>query len=467
MLIKNAECLGRGRADIRISGGLVSEIAPNLPEQRGEEIIEAEGGLILPGLRDHHLHLYAAAAALNSVNCGPPYVTGPSDLGHTITTALARAKDAPWIRGIGYHESVAGTLDRQTLDRLSPAVPLRIQHRTGRLWVFNTAGLRTLGVFENSMDDPFERAGGQLTGRLYDGDEWLKVRANQGPPSVAALSRMLASWGVVGVTDAGPHNDLGTLTDLALAHARGELLQDVRVMGNETLDQPPHFDGVKAGELKFHLHEHDLPPFDQVCAAIQRSRGYGRRAAFHCTTRTELFFALGALEEATPLPGDRIEHASVTPDDALPIIKRLGVRVVTQPCFVATRGDSYMRDVDADDQPWLYRLSGFLSAGIPLAAASDAPFGSLSPWQAMQTAVTRKTYNGALLGPQEAITPEQALQLFTSDLERPGDPESIHAGGRADLCLLSMPWRDAREALDAVTVRATLSGGRGIYDSQV
>jgi predicted amidohydrolase YtcJ len=125
-----------------------------------------------------------------------------------------------------------------------------------------------------------------------------------------------------------------------------------------------------------------------------------------------------------------------------------------------------MRDVDADDQPWLYRLSGFLSAGIPLAAASDAPFGSLSPWQAMHTAVTRKTYNGAILGPQEALTPEQALQLFTSDLERPGDPQCVHVGGRADLCLLSTPWRDARETLDAVTVRATFSGGRRIYDSQ-
>ena len=44
------------------------------------------------------------------------------------------------------------------------------------------------------------------------------------------------------------------------------------------------------------------------------------------------------------------------------------MQVVTQPGFVATRGDSYMRDVEGDDQPWLYRLSSFLAAGIPIAA---------------------------------------------------------------------------------------------------
>ena len=34
-----------------------------------------------------------------------------------------------WLRGTGYHESVAGELDRHALDRWVPARPVRVQHR--------------------------------------------------------------------------------------------------------------------------------------------------------------------------------------------------------------------------------------------------------------------------------------------------------------------------------------------------
>jgi predicted amidohydrolase YtcJ len=465
MLIKNTECLDLGRVDVRISGAHVSEIAQCLSVRPGEDVIDARGNALLPGLRDHHLHLYAAAAALNSVDCGPPQVTDQFTLADTITKALAYAKDTPWIRGFGYHESIAGMLDREAMDRLSPTVPLRIQHRSGRLWFFNSAGLRELGISERNVDDPFERSNGQLTGRLYDADGWLRGRTGQGRMSLVPLSKMLAAHGIVGVTDAGQNNDIETLKDFATLHARGALLQDVRVMGNETLDHATPIGGITRGERKFHLHEHDLPPFDDICAAIQRSHACGRRAAFHCTTRTELFFALGALEAARALPGDRIEHASVAPDDAFATFRKLGIQVVTQPGFVATRGDSYQRDVEDEDQPWLYRLSSFVAAGIPIAAGSDAPFGDLNPWKAMHAAVTRKTHGGADLGAREALSPEQALRLYTSDLASPGTSESIRVGGPADLCLLTLPWSDAREALDTVIVEATFNGGRCIYSN--
>jgi predicted amidohydrolase YtcJ len=48
-----------------------------------------------------------------------------------------------WIRGVGYAETVAGDLDAAALDRLRPDRPVRVQHRSGALWILNTAALRS------------------------------------------------------------------------------------------------------------------------------------------------------------------------------------------------------------------------------------------------------------------------------------------------------------------------------------
>ncbi len=49
------------------------------------------------------------------------------------------------MRGIGYHESVLGTLpDARALDALVPDRPLAMQHRSGRMWLLNSAALDAL-----------------------------------------------------------------------------------------------------------------------------------------------------------------------------------------------------------------------------------------------------------------------------------------------------------------------------------
>ena len=60
---------------------------------------------------------------------------------------LAAALNRPgqgWVRGIGYHESVAGMLDAADLDTMVDHRPVRIQHRSGRMWFLNSAGLGTV-----------------------------------------------------------------------------------------------------------------------------------------------------------------------------------------------------------------------------------------------------------------------------------------------------------------------------------
>jgi predicted amidohydrolase YtcJ len=140
-------------------------------------------------------------------------------------------------------------------------------------------------------------------------------------------------------------------------------------------------------------------------------------------------------------------------------VAALGLAVVTQPHFIAERGDDYVRDVAPEDQPWLYRARAWLDAGVPLAAGSDAPYGSPDPWRAMEAAVRRTTAGGAVIGAGEALSPEQALALFTGD-DPAGAPRRVAPGARADLCLLDRPWREARAKLASADVAATWCGGR-------
>lgn len=439
LLIANAEVDGVGGVDVRCRDGRIAEVAPNLHPATGEARLDAEGGALLPGLHDHHIHLLALAAASRSVLCGPPAVV---DLA-ALRDALRRAPGDGWIRGVGYHESVAGRLDRRILDQLEDERPVRIQHRSGKMWLLNSLALRTLGV-----DAP--------DGRLYRGDGELRRRLPadaQFPDAVAEASMRLASYGVTGVTDATPDNNPQTLRFLRAAGLR----QRLTAMGDESL---------AAGPLKIMLDEAALPDFAELQGRIARAHQAHRPVAVHCVTRTELVFALAALGDAGTTPGDRIEHAAVADDHALRLLRGTGggrerVTVVTQPHFIAERGDAYRADVPARDLPWLYRGRGFLAADIPLGGGTDAPFGNPDPWRAMRAAVHRRTGAGFVLGAEEALTPERALALFTTPAQQPGGaPRKVEAGAPADLCLLNAPWRRIRTRLVAEDVAATVLGGR-------
>lgn len=470
MLIRNAEiAFGERRVDLRLDADRIVQLEPGLRALPREVVIEAQGRALVPGLHDHHLHLYATAAAMQSLDCGPPAVEDREQLRAAIETADAIGEDR-WIRATGYHESVAGSLDRGMLDAWASRRPLRIQHRSGRLWMFNSRGLERLGVRDAAEgEDPLERSEGRLTGRLYDADGWLRSRIGGQRPDLRALSRRLVRLGICGVTDTGHANDRAVFAALSACVARGDLLQHLVVMGDASLDgvEPGTSAGaVDRGAHKFHLHDHELPDFQAICEAIRRSHGVGREAAFHCVTRGELVFALATLAEAGCNGRDRIEHAGLVAPELIGEMRRLRLRVVTQPQFIHERGDVYLRDVDAAEHAHLYRLRSFLDNGVPLAAGSDAPYGDPDPWKAMASAVARRTRDGASIGPAESLTPEQALGLFMAPLNDPGAaPREVRVGARADLCLLDRSWAEAREALQDVVPQMTWIRGAVAWDA--
>ena len=125
-------------------------------------------------------------------------------------------------------------------------------------------------------------------------------------------------------------------------------------------------------------------------------------------------------------PTDRVEHGAVIPATALPALAALGVTVITQPGFVAERGDRYRAEVDEGEQPDLWRCATLLDGGVHVGAGTDAPYGPADPWRAMATAVNRRTPSGAIMGDDERLAPGRALGLFLGAAD---DLPAAHPGG--------------------------------------
>jgi predicted amidohydrolase YtcJ len=179
--------------------------------------------------------------------------------------------------------------------------------------------------------------------------------------------------------------------------------------------------------------------------------------AVHCVTRVQLVLTLAALDVAGRAPGDRIEHGAVIPAEMVPALG--GLTVVSQPHFVAERGEQYARDVAPEDLPDLWRLRSLIDAGVAVAAGSDAPFGGADPWAVMRAASRRP----AGLGPGEAVDPATALRLFLGSPAMPSVPRVIAPGAAADLVLLRSPPREAASSLGSDLVAATIIDGAVVY----
>jgi len=401
------------------------------------------------------------------VRCGPDACADRAALARALLSAEPRGG---WVRGIDYHASVAGDLDRDALDALRDDVPVRLQHRSGAQWILNGRAIERLDLERGPRLEGIEREpAGRPTGRLFRMDDWLRERlGGGGAPDLSALGRRLAGFGYTALTDATPTNGPEECALFERAIASGALPQALRLMGDATLPIPAR-PGLERGERKILLDDARLPELGALETWIAAAHAEARGVAVHCVTRGELFLALAAFETVGARAGDRIEHAAVAPPEALEQLRALGLVVVTQPHFIRERGDAYLREVDASDRPWLYRGRAFRAAGIPLAAGSDAPFGDPDPWTAMAAAVDRRSRAGACLGPAEALSPEDALGLFqrgavapssTQRSERRDPIPRPRVGERADLCLLHVPWRRMRDRLDACDVRTTWIGGR-------
>lgn len=467
LLLRDVEVHGHA-TDVLLSRGTIVEVAPRIEPDGRVEVFDGDGGALLPGLADHHLHLLAMAAERWSVDCSPAAVGNRAGL----REALRAGPPGAWVRGVRYDESsTGGPLDRWTLDALADDRPVRLQHRGGALWILNSRAVRELRLADAEHPGVERDAAAEPTGRIWRADGWLRERLERygAHPSrdpwaeLAGVSRELAALGVTTVTDATPDLPADTVRAFAAARADGRLTQRLHLLG---ADDVPARHGVTIGPRKIVIEDHELPSLPELADRISGARQLGRAVAVHCVSREALVLLLAAFDELGTRPGDRIEHAALIPPEFLRTIRELGLRVVTQPGFVAAKGDHYRAEVDPADLPDLYRHASLLDAGVPVAASSDAPYGPVDPWRILRAARDRRTDSGQPLGSAEAVPVARTLAGMLSDPADPGGrAREIVPGTPADLCLLRVPLDAALHEPDATHVRLVLSAGQPVFDA--
>ena len=190
-MIRRGALLDGRIADIRVSEQVL-EVAPALARLPDEQVLEARQGAVLPGLHDHHLHVRAAAAALDSLHVGPPAV-GPSSSWLLHFPALYQAPTGGSGRsGITIRWPGSWTGHGLTCNAACSGASAASQ----RCAV--DAQLR--GIGPHRVRRSSRRSAAQRGWRLV-----RRIAAPGGRPF--QLSQRLARYGVTGVTDATPDLD--------------------------------------------------------------------------------------------------------------------------------------------------------------------------------------------------------------------------------------------------------------------
>src|ERR1700722_6900744 len=157
------------------------------------------------------------------------------------------------------------------------ARPARVQHRTGALWVVNSAGMALLGL---DADGPVldlagvERDGaGRATGRLWRMDRWLADRVPARPSDLAAglasVSARAAALGVTGFTDATPGAPGPDVAGLAVAVADGTIAQRLHCMAQADVSWPVRA-RFSIGPVKIMLDDDTLPSLDSLADSVRQ-----------------------------------------------------------------------------------------------------------------------------------------------------------------------------------------------------
>jgi predicted amidohydrolase YtcJ len=171
-------------------------------------------------------------------------------------------------------------------------------------------------------------------------------------------------------------------------------------------------------------------------------------------------------------PRLRIEHTQVILPSDIPRMSRSKIIASMQPNHCTADMvwiDDRLGAERAGEEAFLWK--SILSAGVPMAFGSDAPFGDLNPLLNVYAAITRQNAEGR---PPEGWHPEQRLDLFdsikmyTASAAFAAFEEKskglIEKGKLADFTVLSQdPFQISASELLKTRIDMTIVGGKIVY----
>lgn len=189
--------------------------------------------------------------------------------------------------------------------------------------------------------------------------------------------------------------------------------------------------------------------------------------------------AFAAADADRPLRGRRFTliHAYFPTSEVARRAASLGVAVDTQPAWYYKDADALLPALGERRLRPFIGLGEWLRAGVKVALNTDHMFGldpdgSINPYNpflTMYVAVTRRTQGGQVIGPEQAVSRQDALRMMTVNAaylsfeeDRKG---SIEVGKLADLAVLSDDYLACPpERIKDIRVVLTVLGGEVVHD---
>ncbi|MCX5909487.1 MAG: amidohydrolase, partial [Deltaproteobacteria bacterium] len=478
-----------------IGVGATEELRPLAGE--GTEIVDLKGKTAVPGFIESHNHFLIRGFVMDQIFCGTPPNTRVADILGKIAAKAEKTPTGQWILGANYDDTLLAEMrhpTRKELDEAVPNHPVYLRHISGHVGVANSRALGLAGVKPNTPDPPGGRIvrdpdSGEPTGLLEEtARDLVRLAVPRPRPEeyLAALRNAQQEYLRVGVTSI---HDLGyTEGGFQMAHAyqelvaRGDLQIRVYLMFIASqlsgLFTSPRTDpGLYTGFGNDHLRIGALKLLQdgsiQAWTAALREpylgkpewRGYlwmdqeemdqkvlaGHEAGFQVATHTNgdraIESALGAIEKAQarfPRPNarHRLEHCQLPSDEQLEKMARLGVAASFFVQHTYYWGDRHVKIFLGEKRARrIDPLASALTKGVIFSLHSDCPVTPVNPLFGIWAAVNRQTRDGHILGPEECISPLDALRAFTINAAYLGFDEkrkgSLEIGKLADITVLS------------------------------
>ena len=513
LLLVNARILRfRGAGGISEAGFLgvrnrrICVIGPQSEASRNASpttrVIDCQGMTLSPSLIDAHCHLLALGHSLGNVDCRPSAVGSILDIQDAIRARAVPTPGNGWIQGRGYQEfhlSEKRHPTRWDLDDAVPDRPVRLDHQSGHAMVLNSRALELIGIGTDTPDPPdgiIERdESGVPTGLLLEMAGHVRPYMPKPSPQEAmkaldGASALLLSKGVTSVHDAGPNNGVERWRLFRRAVHSGSPIPRLTIMSGvshrEAVEAEmkeesasiglAHRLTLGAGKAMVTLTTGSLqPPIEELRQLIFQAHDEGRQTAFHAIEHEVIEAVAKTLIEARkkfPQSGlrNRIEHCAEASPDIIDLVRHSGALVVTNPGFIYENGGRYIRTTEPDMTPHLYPAGRLRSAGVRVAAGSDAPVTDPNPLISLYSAVTRKTREEEVLGQDQRVGAWEALKMHTLAgayaAFAENDAGSIAVGKLADLVLLDKdPTEIDAEGIKDIRVLKTIVGGETVWES--
>ncbi len=485
------------------------------------ETVDLEGKTVLPGFIETHNHLSFYALTLVMADCSPRSNACIGDVQDKIRDMAQSAGPGQWVVGWGYDDTMIQEnrhLHFRDLDAVAPDNPVFIQHASGHLSYTNSAALK-LGNITGDTPQPeggtiHKDENGEPTGLLMEPAAQLQVAAHLPKPEVdefkALFPEAIAHYsregvtsthdGAVGMSGQGrgtiqafreleDENRLNIRVYLTtIYHLYDQLIElglgtgfgsDLLKVGSVKLFQDGSIQGLTAALLEDYYQKPGfrgelIMPQSELDALVEKYQNEGLQIAIHANGNAAIESVILAMEKAQakyPLDDLRhmIIHCQTATDDQIKRMKNLNIIPSYFPGHVYYWGDRHKAlFLGPERAARIDPLGSSVKAGLRFTLHADTPVTPVSPLFSIHCAVNRLTRNGEVLGPEECISPYDALKTFTTDAAYCSFEEnlkgSIRLGKLADFVVLSEnPLEVAPETIKDIQVLQTVVGGDRVY----